>query len=238
MRLLDVSHHQPPAKVDYARAKELGFVGVIARATYGVRPDETFDDHVRSARAAGLIVGGYHFFRQQQDPGAQARAFADTVAAVNYGPGDILPALDLEANGAYDGEPIPAQYERAKRIYVDWHRRFGGAMVYFSPAFWTAMGRPQWWVDGPIWIAHYHVATPSVPLGRPWAIWQNKVERLPGVYELGPIDQNEVASELPLIEEKLPSYDDIVRGWIPLTRDVEAERRDRDRSIREADGEE
>ena len=64
MNGIDVSKWQDPSKVNYNSLADEGYDWVIARAAYGIKPDETFLTHVDKARKAGLLVGGYSFYRQ------------------------------------------------------------------------------------------------------------------------------------------------------------------------------
>lgn len=82
---IDVSAHQattPPLA---------GLAFLFARATYGTRADVRYAEHVAHARAAGLVVGAYHFGRNLPVPD-QVAAFLAAAGTVDYY------ALDLESD--------------------------------------------------------------------------------------------------------------------------------------------
>lgn len=196
LRGIDVSHHQAPGAISWARLGETHRF-VVARATYGTKRDATFAEHIRRAREVGLFVGAYHFFRPGQPALEQIDAFTDAVAAVGMGPGWLAPALDVEQNEQYDGAITAERYAPAEEIARAWIAHWGQATLYTNPAMWRALGSPEWARDCHLWIAHYGVSAPTTPLGLSWALWQNLVAPLPGVYGSA-IDQN-VARALPVL---------------------------------------
>lgn len=185
---IDVSHFQAPRALPWDRiAAECGFM--IAKFSDGIVKDAAAVEHARRARTAGLVVGGYHFFRDTVSVSAQFDAFCSAAADCGLAPGDLFPALDVE------DWPIrvPA------RTDADWHRishatseparqwcelakaKFGGAIVYTSQRDWGRLGSPAWVLDFPLWCAHYpghEIAAPATPDHRPWRIWQFAVHPL------------------------------------------------------------
>ena len=159
------SQYQDPAAIDWSvLARTHRFV--IARATYGLKPDRTFVDHVARARAAGLQVGGYHFLWQDVGADAQLAAFRAQLDAAGIGAGDILPAVDLEDDGPRDF----AIYEPRARRFIE---GMGEMLIYTGPDFYRRMGEPEWLRAYPWWIAHYTEAdAPHCPWVD-WAIWQH-----------------------------------------------------------------
>lgn len=191
-RGVDVSHHQKPGSHSF-----VGRDFVIARASYGDKPDETFAAHIKRARADGALTGAYHFFRQTKPRESQLDAFLGAVSGVTL---DIVPALDLEWNTAYDGRVDAAKYNTDGRWMAEQiAERFGGCLLYTAPYFWRdMMGSPEWCVGPQFhwWLAHYGVpeGQPKLPSNAPvgmrqWAIHQ---------YQGAPIDSN-VANYLPAI---------------------------------------
>ncbi len=227
VRGIDVSSHQSPDAIRWAElAKTHGFV--IARATYGTRPDTTFAEHVHRARDAGMVVGSYLFFRSSQDAQAQLEAFAEAVEPLGMGPGWIPPALDLESNVS-NGDPLSAaKYAPAEAICEAWVQRWGRAMVYTNVSTWSSIGNPEWVREHLLWVANYGVASPHTPLGLPWNLWQHSVAPILGVMA-GDLDQNFAAAALPLlVTSDAPAL-------LPLDLDWDAVRRDRDDFIKEQD---
>jgi lysozyme len=216
LRGVDVSKWQQPATTPYALLSRNGYSFVIARVAYGDRPDATFDDHVLRARSNGLAAGGYLFWRHEQDPEAQARAFRDTVSALDYGPGWIVPALDLEWQ-LTGGKATAASMAPSKRTAEMLREWYGDCLIYTTASFWTEIGKPEWWLDYPLWVAHYGVTETNVrtPGGKPWTIWQHASKPIDGLYAAA-IDQN-VARALPLVTQANSElrFDDTTERFIP-----------------------
>lgn len=214
---IDVSHHQNPDSIDYSRIAE-NHAFLIARAAYGTRPDSTFLDHAGRARAEGLVVGGYTFFRQQQQAQAQIDAFRQQFDQLLGGQGaTIVPVVDLEWNTDYDGPLDPIAHNTVgRRIVESLADEYGGVMVYLAPGFWEALGRPDWLVEYPWWVAHWtEQPVPYRPAGSPeYAIWQwTEKGSTPGYG--GPLDLNrlrpgqQLADLLVPFRDAVPTPDDV-----------------------------
>jgi lysozyme len=204
---IDVSHHQNPASLawsDFGSRAQF----CIARACYGTMRDRAFPEHVRFARAAGLRVGAYLFFRPSQPVDAQLATFREACLAAGYGRAeDIVPVLDFEDDT--EKRPItpadaPLAEQLAGRLYITFGSR---PLVYITQRDWGRVGKPAWVLDYPLWVAHYAAPSrkePATPNGAPYAIWQHRVGRFnpdgPNGYygEKPQIDQNR-AHFLPLL---------------------------------------
>ena len=100
IKLIDVSHYQPP--VDWAKARAAGISGVYIKVSQGASfIDKAAAEHHDSAKAAGLLVGCYHFCTND-DANKQFSNYAG--AADRVGSWDLPPALDCEAYTSYQGE--------------------------------------------------------------------------------------------------------------------------------------
>lgn len=143
---IDVSHHQP----DTPPLSGLRFL--VARATYGVYPDDRYLAHVRAARAAGLVAFAYAFGRAG-DVGAQVAAFLAVAGDADGW------ALDLEADGGADPMTHRAAAEFIARVQGS-GRPCG---LYHSTSGYPDLG--QSWR----WVADYRpIDAPPIP----WDIWQ------------------------------------------------------------------
>lgn len=95
LRGLDVSHHQ--GEVDWRRVAADDVAFVILKATEGGdHVDRRFAANLKAARAAGLVVGAYHFFTFCRPGADQAKNFIATV------PRDaplLPPVVDIEFGG-------------------------------------------------------------------------------------------------------------------------------------------
>src|SRR3954467_14662755 len=95
---IDVSHYQStvaPGGVPWSLLKQSGCDFAMVRACYGTSRDEKAVEHVRNARAVGMAVGLYHFWRVAQPVADQLAAFCAQALACGIRVGDIAPACDL-----------------------------------------------------------------------------------------------------------------------------------------------
>jgi lysozyme len=231
---LDVSHHQTAGAIRWDLLAE-SHRFIVARGCYGTKADATFGQHVRRAQAVGMVCGAYLFFRPTQDVDEQLATFESVTSAVGMGPSWLVPALDVERNEKFDGHFTASRYSaRCRAIAERLRDRYGGCLVYTNPSDWQALGSPAWIREHMLWIAHYtSAAQPLTPHAMPWRIWQHRVAPLAGIYPRD-IDQNTARLPLPLIAAPLPETLP-APVLLPLERDIDAERWDRDRDIAERD---
>lgn len=141
--------------------------------------DTTYATNRAQAKAAGLVIGAYHFARPDATPG-DAVAEADWfVATAAFARGDLRPVLDLETTGGLAPAALQAWVQAFMgEVYARTNVR---AMLYFSPSFWsTNMGNTtSFALSGydALWIAHWTTAaSPTVPAsnwgGFGWTFWQ------------------------------------------------------------------
>jgi len=92
---IDVSNHNGVIDFDQVRDDDYQFVYIKASegATYR---DNAFERNYRDARAAGLAVGAYHYFRKNRDGELQARNLLAAVAGKTL---DLPLVLDIEDDG-------------------------------------------------------------------------------------------------------------------------------------------
>lgn len=173
--LVDVSSFQDPASIDWARVLAAGVEGVYVKLTDGIgSPDPRAAAHVRGAKDAGLLVGGYHYYHPRigpQDTDAQAREFSAMYLDLGC---DLRPAGDFEP----DTNP-----HVSAMTWLDGVEEFSDVvtqccacrpLVYSFPAFWRSLQpetRPELELYG-LWVATYAAAPANMP---PWsseALWQ------------------------------------------------------------------
>jgi lysozyme len=202
---IDVSHYQSPSAVPWQALADAGAFCIV-RATYGTKRDEMASNHVSRARAHGVRVGVYHFFRASLPVRAQLDAFREAAFAADYGkPLDVVPAIDWEDDGK---APIaPEHAPLAEELCGEVAQAFGQVpLLYITQRDWSRVGRPLWALNYPLWVAHYSSASrlqPATPAGAPWAIWQHRVGPFDlkgphGYYSPALYDHN-VANFLPLL---------------------------------------
>ena len=161
---VDVSSYD--TSVDFAAAHAGGIEFAFVRASDGTQyPDPMFATHWANARAAGVIVGAYQFFRPAEDPIAQADLL---LQRAQYQPGDLPPVLDLENAGGL----TQAQVVTAVTAWVDHITAAIGRppIVYAGLYSWPTLTNSADFTTSPLWIAQYtSAACPDIPL--PWTKW-------------------------------------------------------------------
>ena len=186
---LDVSYAQGRIpQSDWAQLATNGLKFCFVKVAEGMapKPDVQCADHVRAARSAGMIVGGYFFahFKPGVNPEAQAELHHQFALLEGLGmPGDLAPSLDLEwpapdqwaKNGC-----SAAQLRKDAIAYLNTAAELWGVtpIVYTYPDFWMHLGggaEPA--------FARYTPWTASYPQGgwpdsdhkplilRPWTQW-------------------------------------------------------------------
>ncbi|WP_165872854.1 GH25 family lysozyme [Nocardioides jejuensis] len=176
---VDVSASQHPngAAINWASVATTEKFAIV-KATEGMSgnyDNPWFARDFDGAKAAGLVVGTYHF----ADPGLPATDDAVGEARHYYavvksrqGAGVLPPALDIEeAQGL-----TPAQLRTWVSSFLAESKRLFGRtpIVYTGPAFWDSAVASTSFGGNPLWIAHYTTATsPRLPSGwSSWKMWQ------------------------------------------------------------------
>lgn len=240
--LIDVSHHQNPASLDWAGMKSAGCDGVIVRLTYGLMLDKRAGEHIKRARDVGMVVGGYHFSRCSQALGDQIDTFATAARVADYGkPEDLLPVLDIEDDT--ESRPIsPGHAEAFHSLATLMELAFGHKpYAYITQRDWGRLGKPAWVLEMPLWVAHYAAPSriePATPDGRPWEIWQHRVADFDingpnGYYKDArlPLDQNR-ARKLRFLNGQIFESPGTRDEALPAERHIEDTDRTHDRRTR------
>lgn len=164
---IDVSRWQ--GRMDWRKAASAGARFAYCKASEGTGwTDPEWARNAASARAAGVLVGGYHYYLNAYDPIEQARHF---VRVLNRQPGDLPPAADFEDT------KTPAKPEDMRRFLVEVERLTGVRPVIYTGAWWwdssRMPARVPWASSYPLWIASYRAGAPALPDDwRTWAIHQ------------------------------------------------------------------
>ena len=175
---IDVSHWQ--GTIDWptvwAAGKRFAFIKASESTDF---VDPNYAVNVAGAKAAGLLVGAYHYAQPSSVPGdgiAEADHYLDTAPLSS---GDLIPVLDLEVTGGLG----PVGLQNWVRDYLGriYERTGVHGMIYMSPAFWRSkVGDTTWFADNGykvLWIAHWTTASsPDLPAddwgGNGWSFWQ------------------------------------------------------------------
>ena len=175
---IDVSHWQGTINWPLVAKAGKQFAFLKASDSTDYR-DPTYAANRSNARAAGLVVGAYHFARPDATLGdavAEADLFVDAAAPAT---GDLPPVLDLETSGGLSVTDLQA-WVQAFMDRVHESTGIRGA-IYVSPSFWSKyMGNTATFaLNGyqVLWIAHWTTASqPTMPAsnwaGEGWTFWQ------------------------------------------------------------------
>ncbi|MGW9531123.1 glycoside hydrolase family 25 protein [Paenibacillus terrae] len=167
---IDVSHHQ--GTIDFKKVAGDGISFVFIKATQGKSfRSKTFLKFVKDAKAAGLLIGVYHYVDDSATTPETARQeAANFVSAIKDAGGiaafDLPPAMDYESNKS--GLSKAALTSVAKAFLQEVERLTGvRPIVYTYPSF---IGNFSGLSDYPLWIARY--SSTQVPPGASgWSRW-------------------------------------------------------------------
>jgi len=163
--IIDLSHNQ--ARVDFEKVKAAGIKAVILKATEGRHyVDPTYLERFEQAKAAGLIVGSYHFGTGSSYGYFQAADFLEVAK-------EGILVLDLEHN---PGSSSDMTFEQAEDFLATVYQKtgkypglYGGNVI---KAFLKKRPSPifaKCW----LWIAQYGRPTPELPdTWDHWTMWQ------------------------------------------------------------------
>ena len=175
---VDVSAHNHPngAAINWrtvAQTEEFAIVKATEGLT-GNYDNAWFGRDFDGAKAAGMVVGTYHF----ADPGTpvvddavgEARHYWATIKSRQVA-GVLAPALDIEkAKGL-----TPTQLQGWVSAFLAETKRLSGRtpIVYTYPSFWDTYLKTNAHAANPLWIAHYSTTSPRIPGGwSSWKMWQ------------------------------------------------------------------
>ncbi len=170
VRGVDASHHQ--GDIDWRRVRADRVEFAYLKASEGASfVDPRFAGNARAADAAGLRVGGYHFFSTCSPGRPQGEHFVDVLAsAPATSAADAMPpAVDLELQGNCAQPPPRAQLLAEVRDFLAVVERATGrrVVVYAYPDF-EARYRFAGALDRRQWVRRIGDRPPA----RNWWIWQ------------------------------------------------------------------
>lgn len=164
---------QIPGDIDFDRmAARSAFVFI--KRSQSKRPDADGARNYRRARGK-LRRGAYVYLDWSMPLVDQVDYFFSTFERVD-GLGELPIVLDFEE---WENAPAPGSaraqlreaIERAEYHMAQWGMS-KRVILYTSPGYWAVFGsRDVWWAEHcDLWIAHYYVVHPSIPL--PWVDWR------------------------------------------------------------------
>jgi lysozyme len=169
---IDVSHYQDnnetPQRIDWNKAKSAGARFAFIKAGQGSWQDSDFTYNWTESKRAGIKRGAYWYLDNRYDALAQAYKFMSIMSAAPDR-GELPHVADYEMR---DQRPSPITCRSRLLTFLN-HVETASArvpIIYTGPAYWAEVGSTEnFWRRHPLWIAHYEVSTPRVPL--PWATW-------------------------------------------------------------------
>lgn len=190
-RGIDVSAYQK--KIDWKVAAAAGVRFAYIRLSYSNALDVRGAMNWDGARKAGVLCGGYHFFRWTRSIEEQVATFLRIFSNTRpYRPA-LPPALDLEWD-KYARLESAADRAALVRGALAWLKRVEAEIgvrpiVYTGPSFWKELGNPKDLAQYGLWVARINVPKPKLP--PPWndyVFWQyshtGSVPGIPGAVDL------------------------------------------------------
>ncbi|WP_411343811.1 glycoside hydrolase family 25 protein [Paenibacillus sp. WLX1005] len=195
---IDVSHYQ--GAIDWHKVKAAGKAFVFVKASEGsASQDENFSSNVQGARAAGLLVGAYHFLTATSTAAAQAEAahFVSVVQAVG--------ALELPLVMDYENNPSNVDRATINAIalaFLQDVERLSGRkpLVYTGNAFGQNFDASLGTYN--LWIARYSDGVPpeDTTAWKQWNFWQySDAGQVDGIS--GKVDLNQFQGGLELLQQ-------------------------------------
>ena len=151
---IDVSRWQDnnstAQQMDFTKAVAKGAKFVFIKSSQRLWTDEDILYNWKTAKAAGLLRGAYHFLDWDVSPKEQAQYAWSIIESV---PGELPPVIDFE----YWNPPPPNAYDILWNYLVEMERLSGKKPIIYTGAFfWDAHGTDaDVWKNYPLWLASY-----------------------------------------------------------------------------------
>ncbi len=165
---VDVSEYQGTiAWAQVAQTKAFAYASVGDGITHS---DPTFLTNYAGIKKVGMKAGAYLFFRPAQDPTQQANILVSQVLKAGLAPGDLVPMIDVEVSDGKTGQEIAASLQTA--VDVVKKALFVTPVIQTDAPFWNDQIGSAAFASIPLWIAHWTVNCPTLPLPwKDWAFW-------------------------------------------------------------------
>ncbi|MEK4512260.1 glycoside hydrolase family 25 protein [Paenibacillus sp. FSL K6-2524] len=197
---IDVSHWQ--GAIDWQQVATSGISFVFIKATQNSM-DKRFLDNVKRAKAAGLLIGAYHYMDDSVTTVDQAKAAAQLFFTAIQEVGgvkvfDLPPVMDYESNKSNLNK---ATITMVAKSFLDEIYRLTGVkpMVYTYPSFISNFSGLNHY---PLWIARYSATqVPADAAGwTRWTVWQYSDGSAGGVLPNGTRKINGISGNVDLNE--------------------------------------
>ena len=166
---VDVSHHQGP--IDWTRLERRRAQFAYIKASEGATfKDARFGENWRSASAAGVVPGAYHYFTLCRSGAEQAENFVSAAAWTRHH--GLPPAVDLEFGGNCPRRPSVGEFVSELQAFLHAVEKAWGCLpvLYVTQEFhhrYTANRFGSY----PIWVRDIF-KRPRLEQGRDWRLWQ------------------------------------------------------------------
>lgn len=166
---IDVSKHNGYILWNEVAAnKNVRFVYV--RATLGDRiADRRYTENLRDARAAGLLVGSYHFFTSKSSATMQ---FLNFRSHASVGEQDLVPVVDVE-EGGIGSRWSREQLQDSVAVFAALVKKHYGKLpvIYSNEHYYNTMLAPRF-NNHYLFIANYSGRQPEIDGGGKANLWQ------------------------------------------------------------------
>jgi lysozyme len=206
-KIIDISVWQ--GVPNFVKVKATGVVGVMIKVSEGQRFFyQIAIQQAKAAKAAGLLIGYYHFGHPESTTHTavdEANYFDAAIKKMGLPAPDLMYALDVEqVYLEIDGKSVEQKVPHG--TLENWIKDFmssfqshgnGATMLYSNPAYLNEYLAPTHTLGTlPLWISEYAKTISAWVVGFPqkYALWQNVVGPLDGV--AGNCDQD-VCDEIP-----------------------------------------
>lgn len=171
-------YQKTPSKRQYMQPISFVYMKATEGATH---VDTTYARRAREADIHGIAKGAYHFLRLSSPIKDQVRNFIETV---NWQPGDMPPALDVELPGELRRHGVSGVFEWLEAVEKELGVR---PIIYTGDNIRTKyLAKDPRFKNYECWIARYNTAGPQ---SGDWQIWQMS-DKARGRGHSGDIDLN------------------------------------------------
>ena len=148
---IDISHHNVVDWKKIRKNKDIEFCYIKATEGKSFR-DPMCKKHAKRAKAIGLHVGLYHYFRTDVPAEKQ---FANFKSVYDKVPSNLIPVIDVEENGN-DFSNISIANKRLKKLIELFEQEYGCKPIVYTGS-WCCLKVIPAFYDCPIWLRLLHV---------------------------------------------------------------------------------
>lgn len=192
---IDVSRWN--GKIDWQKVKDAGYSFAFIRTNDGGTLDKTFDENIKNARKAGLMVGSYFYYRfraDKKDILPQVELSCNMLRQAvgidvngNLPPGILPPVIDVEE----DNKLTLSEKEKSDQLIMSLEKMREitklAPIIYTFPSYWNTNFKTTTadkFSKYPLWIAHVTKAKEPMKITgwTDWLVWQySHTGSVPGV---------------------------------------------------------